>query len=171
MQSAALTVRVAIPPLARLAREIGVLGVLLDVARDEGALGNDPTVLGTRLLQHRGRQAASEAVALEPVVDLGVEKDDLVGVATVRHTTRALVVAVDLVPRLAGIVDDTDGVGSVGVAIGPLYPDHCVANAARCSAAGSRYARPSVSITISRTTSGVIAARPTRSGKIGELRW
>ena len=83
--------------------EVVVLGVAFQIARDERAQRHNPQTAGTDVVDGGGRELAAEPLALERVVDLGVDEDDLPGPRDELREPCDLAVDEDLV-TVAGFV-------------------------------------------------------------------
>ena len=86
--------------------EILVLGMAVDVVRDEGAERNDLEALSTRVFERGRRQPAAEAASRARFVDLGVRERDAVPSAVVRGFSDHSLAEPQLVPRGVRNVDD-----------------------------------------------------------------
>ena len=86
--------------------EVLVLGMAVDVVRDEGAERNDLEALSTRVLERCRRQATAEAASRTRLVDLRVGERDAVPSAVVRGLSDHPLAESQLVPRGVRNVDD-----------------------------------------------------------------
>src|SRR4051794_6382619 len=104
-------------PTALLSYELLVLGVALDVVRNEGAEGNDLEALLRRLGQRDGGQAAAEAAALAGFVYLRVGEGDAAVTAPVGGDTDQTATEPKLV---AARLRNLDDLGLLGGSVGRL---------------------------------------------------
>src|SRR5690606_25867025 len=84
----------------------GVLGMPVDVARDEPAGRHDGAAAGDGVVQRALRQGAAQSLAAEGVVDLGVHEIDAVAALLVLDEARQLIAEEDLVAALVRVPGD-----------------------------------------------------------------